>query len=273
MIISPNIPEIRTSERNDLIQKLTEYLRQDETIMAVWIAGSIARGEDDWLSDIDIYVAVADESIESVVRDRHEFAARFSNPTLSMDHMRNAPPEGAYLLVHYPGQFGPQHVDWFWQPESLASIPDNGRLLFDKAGLSVIDGNVWENQMNQTGSRPAIDSTDPVDLATHGLQFFWAMGLIVAKYIVRGDDETVEYMLNMIARTLDGIVESFGLAGLSRDTLDMSGKAAQFHSLRAVSEQAKSLHEDLGKRGVVNPLEAIAQVEQFFDTCESVGGD
>ena len=27
--------------------------------------------------------------------------------------MKNTPSDGAYLLVHYTGEFGPQHVDWF----------------------------------------------------------------------------------------------------------------------------------------------------------------
>jgi hypothetical protein len=56
----------------------------------------------------------------------------------------------------------------------------------------VADGKVWEKEMNQTVSRPAIDSTDPVDLLNHDVKFFWAMSLIVAKYIVRGDDETLD---------------------------------------------------------------------------------
>jgi hypothetical protein len=30
-----------------------------------------------------------------------------------MDMMKNAPPDGACLLVHYTGESGPQHVDWF----------------------------------------------------------------------------------------------------------------------------------------------------------------
>ena len=147
-----------------------------------------------------------------MVRGRHEFAAQPVTPTLSMDQMRNAPPRGGYLLVHYPGEYGPQHVDWFWQPESLANFPDDGLLLFDKVGLPVVDGKVWEQEMHQTGSRPAIDSTDPVNLLTHDLKFFFAMSLIVAKYIVRGDDQIVGHMMSLIERTLDRIIETLEIA-------------------------------------------------------------
>jgi len=272
MKTTQSIPEIRSRERNDLVQKLTAHLQQDNRVRAAWLAGSIARGEDDWLSDIDLYVAVTDESIEEVVQGRHEFAAQPVTPTLSMDQMRNAPPRGGYLLVHYPGEYGPQHVDWFWQPESLASLPDDGLLLFDKAGLSIIDGKIWEKEMNQTGSRPAIDSTDHVDLLTHDLAFFWAMSLIVAKYIVRGDDETVGHMVGLIERTLDRIIESLGIAEHSSGEQGSSvkGQVAQFQVLRRASDRAKSLHGNLRDRGVVVPAEAIAEVERFFDACESV---
>ena len=270
MSIVRHIPMIRTRERNDLLEMITAHLQQDKRVQAAWIAGSTARGDDDWLSDIDIYIAVADESIEEVVGGRHEFAAQPVTPTLSMDQMKNAPPRGGYLLVHYSGEYGPQHVDWFWQPESLASIPDNGRLLFDRVGLPVVDGKVWVKQMHQTGSRPAIDSTDPVDLLSHDLEFFWAMSLIVAKYIVRGDDETVGHMMGLIERTLGGIVDSLEVDGWSRAALEAAGQDAQFRTLRSMSMQAQSLHGALRDRGVVIPSAAIAEVERFFDACESV---
>ena len=270
MNMTQNIPEIRTRERNDLIQRLIIGLKQDERVIAAWIAGSVARGDEDWLSDIDINIAVADESIEEVVQGRHEFAAQLVTPSLSMDQMRNAPPRGGYLLVHYPGEFGPQHVDWFWQPESLANIPDNGRLLFDKVGLPGIDGKVWEDEMNQTESRPAIDSTDPVDLLTHDVKFFWPMSLIVAKYITRGENETVGHMIELIERTLSRVTDSLGVDDQILTASDAATQDAQFQTLRSKSQQAQSLHVALQERAVVIPTEAITQVEQFFDACESV---
>jgi hypothetical protein len=240
---------------------------------AAWLAGSIAREEDDWQSDIDLFIVTTDESIEDVVRNRHDFATRVAQPTLSMDQMRNAPPRGGYLLVHYAGESGPQHVDWFWQPGSLASITDDGLLLFDNVGLPTIDGKVWEQQMHQTGSRPAIDSTDETDLLNHQIEFFWAMSLIVAKYIVRGDDETVTWMMGLIERTLDGVALVLdvknAVAGDHAESRHI-GSAVQFQKLRRLSDQAKSFEHGLSDYGAQVPTEAIAEVERFFDACESV---
>ncbi len=273
MNICSEIPVIRTQERKILISRLASELQQDDRVKAAWLAGSIARREDDWLSDIDLYVAIADESIEDVVRNRHKFAARIAQPTLSMDQMRNAPPQGGYLLVHYPGEHGPQHVDWFWQPESLASIPDNGLLLFDDVGLTTIDGKVWEQEMHQTGSRPAIDSTNETDLLNHRIEFFWAMSLIVAKYIVRGDDETVGDMMGLIERTLDDVALVLGVEdGVSGEYAESrhAGQTIQFQMLRRLSDRAISFEQGLSDYGAKNPAEAISEVERFFDACEAV---
>jgi len=272
MITKLDIPAIRTREQQNLIQTLAVLLQRDDRVKAAWISGPIARGEDDWLSDIDLYIAVADESIEDIVYSRHEFAARFMTPTLSMDQMRNATPRGGYLLVHYPGEYGPQHVDWCWQPESLANFSDNGLLLFDKVGLPVVDGKVWVKHMHQTGSRSPIDSTDSSDLATHNLQFFWAISLIFAKYIVRGDDQTVGRMMGLINERLIGSSSRWGSQSVHPESQVVRSQVrwTQFQVLRGASDRAKSLHGDLGGRGVVVPAEAIAEVERFFDACESV---
>ena len=143
---------------------------------------------------------------------------------------------------------------------------------FDKVGLPVVDGKVSVKQIHQTGSRSPIDSTDSSDLATYNLQFFWVMSLIVAKYIVRNDDQTIGRMMGLIERTLDRIIESLGIAERSSREPGSSvrGQVTQFQVLRGASDRAKSLHGDLGGRGVVVPAEAIAEVERFFDACESV---
>ncbi len=126
--------------------------------------------------------------------------------------------------------------------------------------------------MHQTGSRSPIDSTDSSNLATHNLQFLWVMSLIVAKYIVRSDDQTIGRMMGLIERTLDRIIESLGIAERSsrQPGSSVTCQVTQFQVLRGVSDRAKSLNGDLGGRVVVVPAEVIAEIERFFDVCESV---
>ena len=248
-------------------------MHTDDRILAAWLAGSIARGEDDWLSDIDLYIVTTDESITEIVESRHEFAASTVKPVLSMDMMKNAPPGGAYLLVHYPGEYGPQHVDWFWQPESSANRPDDGLLFFDRAQLPVIDGSTWASSMHQTVERPAIESNEPIDLANHSIQFFWAMSLIVAKYIVREDRDTIEFMTGLIARTLDQIIDLLDLDTKTKYDFALHPDADQsryLESLRSITETTKLVQSAAVLKGATVPDAAVAQIEQFFDTCELV---
>ncbi len=275
MITISEIKTTRINERRQLIEDLKAQLESDPSVQAATIGGSIDRGEDDWLSDIDLYVVMDDDSIAEAVANRHSFVSSSVTPSLSMDMMKNAPTNGAYLLVHYPGEFGPQHVDWYWQPQSGANRPDDGLLLFDRANLPEISGSEWAELMNQTGGGVAIESTGPIDLANHGIEFFWSMALIISKYIVRGDLDAVEYMLNMIARTLAQIAEHLGTDIQSpsnepyRFTKD-SSKQTQFETLREVTAVARFAEGEMGLRGATVPARAIEQIEVFFDTCEQV---
>ena len=266
-----NIPTARTNERRALIDLLHSQLEQDPRVRAAWLSGSISRGDDDWLSDIDIHVIATDESIENIVETRHSFVATAITPVLTMDMLKNAAPNGAYLLVHYPGEFGPQHVDWYWLPESGASRPGDGYMLFDRAALPGMDGEEWAKSVHQTENRPAINSTDPIDLVNHHFEFFWAMALIVSKYIVRGDHETVEYMLNMIVRTLGQIGEQLTISVPEIEPFKFdaeSNRRLQFDSLRSVSKMATSIESDAVANGATIPSGAIELVEAFFDACE-----
>ena len=126
---------VRRRERADLLRRIDEVIRSDSRVRAAWVTGSAARGEDDALSDIDLLIVVADNAIDDFIENRKTHAARPGSPVLSMDNFANAPIGGAYLLALYEGRAGPQHVDWFWQPESEARRPDQAHTLFDRAEL------------------------------------------------------------------------------------------------------------------------------------------
>ena len=131
---------IRWRERAELLRRIDQSIRSDCRVTAAWLTGSVARGEDDALSDLDIYIVTADNAIDDFVDHRRIHAAQPGRPILLMDNLANAPVDGAYLLALYEGEAGPQHVDWFWQAESTAHRPDDAKILFDRAGLPVMPG-------------------------------------------------------------------------------------------------------------------------------------
>ena len=193
---------IRWRERAGLLSYIEAIIRSDGRVSAAWVSGSTARGEDDALSDLDLYIVVADNAIDDFVDNRRVHAARPARPVLLMENLANAPTGGAYLLALYEGEAGPQHVDWFWLPESEARLPDQATVLFDRAGLS------RESSTSGTMHRPSGPPLGPnpplADLLEHKIAFFWAMSVIVAKHIARRNGETVARMTRVVAGDAGG---------------------------------------------------------------------
>lgn len=48
--------------RSEIIKKIKKYFIRDKKILKAWLFGSFARGEDDYKSDIDLMIQVADNS-------------------------------------------------------------------------------------------------------------------------------------------------------------------------------------------------------------------
>ena len=266
---------IRWRERAELLRCIEEVNSSDCRVRAAWVSGSTALGEDDALSDLDLYIVVADSAIDDFVNNRRVHAAGPARPVLFMENLANAPIGGAYLLALYEGAAGPQHVDWFWLPESEARRPDQTAVLFDHAGLS------REASASGTMHRPSGPPLGPspplTDLLEHKTAFFWAMSLVVAKYIARRNGETVARMTRVVARTL---VEAAALCGDSVSPPEEHGamlvnlKAASAHVqlqvLRELAGHVDALGGRLADHGVAVPTEAVRQVRQFFELAEAL---
>ena len=219
---------IRWRERAGLLSYIKGIIRSDGRVSAAWVSGSTARGEDDALSDLDLYIVVADNAIDDYAKNRRVHAARPARPILLMENLANAPIGGAYLLVLCEGAAGPQHVDWFWLPEVEARLPDQATVLFDRAGLSREPSTC--GTMHRPPGPPLGMSPPLTDLLEHKIAFFWAMSFIVAKYIARHDGETVVRMTRVVARTL---VETAALCGDSASPPE--GRGAMVADLEAAS--------------------------------------
>ncbi len=194
----------RWRERAGLLKQIHHLIQKDGRVRAAWVEGSVARGNDDALSDIDIVVVVADNAVEDFIDNRRCHAAKPARPILLMDNLQNSLLRGAYLLAWYGGEAGPQHVDWFWQAESEARRPEEANVLFDRAGIRRVPGDL-ATMPGPPG--PSLGPNPPLrELLTHKTTFVWAMSLIVAKHIARRNGETVARMTGVVARTLTDLV-------------------------------------------------------------------
>lgn len=171
-------------ERDRLLVQAQSVLNADQRVVAAWLFGSLGRGDADELSDIDLFVVTADEYHDEIVANRPAFMAQLGEPLLILEAPQNWPPGGVYNMALYPGDDGPHQIDWYWVRRSVAAIPSETKVLFDRAGLPK-----QETPAHFT-SQP-VPPRPPEEVATQEANMFWAMLLITAKYIARSPREEV----------------------------------------------------------------------------------
>ena len=109
--MAPNLLKIHEQARDNLLERITQFLREDPRISAAWLTGSLAQGNADALSDLDLWLAIADPGFEEVKANRAEQIKAVGEPLLVLDQPNNAPPGGAFMLVMYAGPTFPLEVD------------------------------------------------------------------------------------------------------------------------------------------------------------------
>ena len=109
------------------------------------------------------------------------------------------------------------------------------------------------------------------------IAFFWAMSLIVAKYIARHNGETVARMTRVVSRTLTEAVALYRNSVTSSEGfgkmvtgLETASPTAQLQELRELAGHAWVLGGQLASHGVVVPSEAVSQAYQFFELAEAL---
>jgi len=113
-----------------LFENARRVCEADERVRAMWLSGSLARGDADAGSDLDLLVAVRDDAVEEFARGWREWLARIT-PTVI-----------ARPLPFLPGSFysvtpGRERLDVVVEPVSKlgSSFFRTRRLVFDRDGL------------------------------------------------------------------------------------------------------------------------------------------
>jgi|HigsolmetaAR202D_1030399.scaffolds.fasta_scaffold00061_14 hypothetical protein len=184
----------RQQERQALLAACQRLLQQDEWIEAAWLFGSSSRRQNDALSDLDLWTVVKDEAIAGLINERRAYVEQLGPCLLCLESPRNAPAGGAYLMALYRGAYGPQQIDWYWQPASTSCLPNDALLLFERRPLvrclerSTLD--------LVAGERDAANSVQ------QRASFFWAMSCICAKKMARHDQQSAQAILQALSLAL-----------------------------------------------------------------------
>jgi len=257
---------VRRADRQALLDRTIDVLVADQRVVAAWLTGSLGRGVADDLSDLDLWVVIQDEQMASIAADPAAFARQIAQPLLIQEAPWNAPADGAYLLVLYPGQAGPQQVDWYWQPQAHARVPLDARVLFDHSGVA--KAVVAAASLDQAARR-----------AAELVMTFWAMSFITAKKIARGEVWTAVKMLSTMQLELDelrAILEDRWDGTPYRDPRAgelPATRRQQLEWLRDTVETMRPLMATVARWGGDVPTAAFNDIEHFFDLVETLLDD
>jgi predicted nucleotidyltransferase len=277
------------NEREALLQRILQILRQDERVTAVWLFGSLGRiGKErrdaatgvvlaDDLSDLDLWVVVADEHLETINKQRRPYVAQVAEPLLVVEASRNAPAGGAYLMAVYAGEeAGPYIVDWYWQPASAAAVATDprfleARLLFERAGYLEPGPSASPPAAvrKQDHEPPLTEAQRRAEEARNLTSVFWAMLLVSAKYAVRqGSDE--EMVLHDMLRGL--LHETREFAGSTRVEVDCppppTPPVDKLHLLRCMAAEMETLMPQIVAQGGEVPWAIVGPAHRYLDLAQ-----
>ena len=171
------------ANRDALLQHILAILNTDERFVAAWLTGSLARGEGDDFSDLDLSVVVADAYIdrlcscssvavtENTSPDRMALYEQFGQPLILCED-RSWLGEGAGFN-HVSYRETAVVVDWAFLPQAKAQRPMPSLVLFDKVGIPV--------------ASPSESLEERRAFASRYVGFFWLMTTVTLKYLLRRD--------------------------------------------------------------------------------------
>lgn len=252
------------SERDQLLTTITGYLERDPGVRAVWLTGSLGRGESDALSDIDVWIVVADDGIQEIIAHPRRYAAQIDRAILFLEAPQNAPVGGAYLMTCYDAPLAPHIVDWYWQPQADARIPKQVRLFFDRAGL--------EHTEQPVRFTDQVANKEPIANAEHFISYFWMMLMITAKYVYRNPwAEKMEFL----SLLMDPFAKAYQFLG--RETIPgieaLSPHPSPGDKLRilcSLGHQMSELMVEIADRGEKVPGSIEAGVYRYLDLIEKL---
>jgi len=209
-----------------------------EEAIEAHIFGSIARGTNDALSDIDIWVTFEDDKIKKVIENRMSSYAKFGEIVLLHELQNNFPLNGIQTAIIYKIDDELIRVDYYLCPFSSSRVLPGSKILFEKKPIEI--GNII----------PEIKTT-PKDISDR-VTFFISMCFNGIKKVVRKDMAFIELLLNEFKKYEKEIPE---LSTIPKEcSFDMIKKSLAILDTVSNHEQ-KSVIKDID--------EFLAKVESF----------
>lgn len=238
----------RERDRDGWLRRAVALFEDDDSVVAAWLWGSAGRGNADALSDLDLFVAVADRTAIDTVEERFD---SFGDVQWCREVPYNAPAEGRYFTVGYPAAVEPLPIDWYWQPAPAATIGTDTCVLIEKSPLPRVPVDTFAT-FTPMEDRPSPHPEDPVERLEGLLAWFWSMYGSLAKKIARGQLDEAAGQIPL----LDGVL------ALARDhTGERHAPTAgpPLAALHVLADRMEAIHPALQRTGVTPPDTAKAR--------------
>lgn len=116
---------------------IVDTLRAQESVKAVWLAGSRGRGTSDAYSDIDIWVAIEDSMMLDIASQPLAFVHTMVPTIMHIIAPEIAPRGGAFVGSWVPISEVFVQVDWYLAPASSATRAADTQLLWGDVPITV----------------------------------------------------------------------------------------------------------------------------------------
>ncbi|MCA1681235.1 MAG: nucleotidyltransferase domain-containing protein, partial [Actinobacteria bacterium] len=126
--------EARLAARELLLERAIEVLEGAGAVEG-HLLGSLARGEADELSDIDLWITFEDEDTPHAIRKRSGLYLQIAPVLLTHEAEANPPVGGKFSLVIFATETGPLMVDFQLSPLSTAVLESDAKRLFGTVAL------------------------------------------------------------------------------------------------------------------------------------------
>ena len=153
-------------EHQRIVEAATRWAERDDRVLALLLKGSLARGEADERSDVDLVVVTKRGQLESLWGERHGIAAGLGDWLGGFDEVAWQQPHT--FIGFYDG---PLKVDFFFQEHEPAVDPwlrEGFRSLFDPDGVA----DRLREQLRSQHSSPELSDFD-----VHAWDWLWAVHL------------------------------------------------------------------------------------------------
>lgn len=191
------------------------------------IFGSMARGTNDALSDIDIWITFEDEKIQKAIEDRMTSYTRFGQIVLHHEMQNNFPLNGIQTTVIYKIDDELVRVDFYLCPLSSSRVAPDSKVLFEK---KKVESGVIIPETKRT-------SKDLSDRIT----FFISMCFNGIKKVIRKDQSFVPFLASEFYKYKKEIPE---LANIPKElSFEMIRKSLTILDAVSNSEQKAAIAE------------------------------